>query len=408
LSNALRTARQARRHAATTNSRALIRLGALGLSNVGAIVEVDTYYDILGVPPGADNREIKAAFRKLAKLSHPDFNAGDEEAERRFKKIDRAYKVLCDSAMRAAYDLHLEQLRSLLERERSDRAAGQRDRQQAGVAAPRHFWREAGGIAASAGMLTVCFIALAVAWGQMSATSRSPGSAVTPSARDNGGGLADLAAAAGPTGSAAVALTAHRSATTAPDTLVAEKAATGPPSPPSPSRGRAHKIRLADAATMRLQEVPRAAPKQPGPEWLSLGEPQGSGDRLEDRQDERSAVPRPKSGLPDEVPQRPAPVPSSEASPDDIAQAVRLVGQGERYRANGNIAVAREYFARAADLGLAAAALKMAETHDPRELSAANLYGPKANPAEARKWYERAMALGAREAEARLRRLDGH
>src|ERR1700730_15111032 len=60
--------------------RALIRVGALGLSNVGAIVEIDTFYDILGVAPGADDREIKTAFRRLAKLFHPDFNVGDDDA----------------------------------------------------------------------------------------------------------------------------------------------------------------------------------------------------------------------------------------------------------------------------------------------------------------------------------------
>src|SRR5215470_10295400 len=97
-------------HSATETATALIRVGVLGISNVGEIFEIDTFYDVLGVSHNADNREIKIAFRKLAKRWHPDFNAGDEEAERRFKKVCRAYKVLRDSKRRAAYDLHVEEM----------------------------------------------------------------------------------------------------------------------------------------------------------------------------------------------------------------------------------------------------------------------------------------------------------
>jgi hypothetical protein len=60
---------------------------------------------------------------------------------------------------------------------------------------------------------------------------------------------------------------------------------------------------------------------------------------------------------------RPAP------SSDNLAQADRLVAKGEDYLARGDIAVARRYFERAAELGLPIAALRMAETQDPRELA---------------------------------------
>jgi hypothetical protein len=87
------------------------------------------------------------------------------------------------------------------------------------------------------------------------------------------------------------------------------------------------------------------------------------------------------------------------------AQAERLVSQGERYVAEGNISIARQYFLRAAELGLAIAALKMAETHDPRALEGVNVRGLMPDPVEARKWYERALELGVPEAQARLQRL---
>lgn len=62
------------------------------------------YYEVLGVARTADDKEIKSAFRKLAKELHPDRNPGDEEAERKFKEINEAYEVLKDQQKRAAYD----------------------------------------------------------------------------------------------------------------------------------------------------------------------------------------------------------------------------------------------------------------------------------------------------------------
>ena len=55
------------------------------------------YYDILGLKRGATEKEIKSAYRKLARKHHPDVNPGDKAAEERFKEINRAYEVLADS-----------------------------------------------------------------------------------------------------------------------------------------------------------------------------------------------------------------------------------------------------------------------------------------------------------------------
>ena len=62
------------------------------------------YYETLGVSRNADPAELKKAFRKLAMEYHPDRNAGDEEAERKFKDLNEAYDVLKDRDKRAAYD----------------------------------------------------------------------------------------------------------------------------------------------------------------------------------------------------------------------------------------------------------------------------------------------------------------
>lgn len=67
-------------------------------------MEVKDYYQILGVPRSADEKEIKKAFRKLAQQYHPDKNPGDAAAEQKFKEINEAYTVLSDADKRAKYD----------------------------------------------------------------------------------------------------------------------------------------------------------------------------------------------------------------------------------------------------------------------------------------------------------------
>jgi len=66
-------------------------------------VEFD-YYEILEISRNANGDEIKKAFRKLALKYHPDRNAGDKEAELKFKQINEAYQVLSDEQKRAIYD----------------------------------------------------------------------------------------------------------------------------------------------------------------------------------------------------------------------------------------------------------------------------------------------------------------
>ena len=69
-----------------------------------ARVEYKDYYKILGVAKGATEKEIKAAYRKLARKHHPDMNQGNPKAEARFKEIGEAYEVLSDPEKRKRYD----------------------------------------------------------------------------------------------------------------------------------------------------------------------------------------------------------------------------------------------------------------------------------------------------------------
>ncbi|HEY7825475.1 MAG TPA: molecular chaperone DnaJ [Candidatus Acidoferrales bacterium] len=62
------------------------------------------YYELLGVARKAPVKEIRAAYRKLARKYHPDLNPGDKSAEEKFKQIQEAYEVLSDTKKRQMYD----------------------------------------------------------------------------------------------------------------------------------------------------------------------------------------------------------------------------------------------------------------------------------------------------------------
>lgn len=62
------------------------------------------YYEVLGLSKGADEKEVKKAYRRMAMKFHPDRNPDDKEADGKFKEVNEAYEVLSDSQKKQAYD----------------------------------------------------------------------------------------------------------------------------------------------------------------------------------------------------------------------------------------------------------------------------------------------------------------
>jgi len=107
---------------------------------------------------------------------------------------------------------------------------------------------------------------------------------------------------------------------------------------------------------------------------------------------ERSAGPAPKISL-------------QPMTPEDGERATRLLKKGDEHLSEGNISAARLLYERAADAGLAEAAMALAGTFDESSLSRLGTRGITPNRTEARRWYERARELGAAGAADQLRRL---
>jgi curved DNA-binding protein len=99
------------------------------------------YYKILGIPKTATPKEIKSAYRKLARKLHPDLNPNDKDAKRKFQEINEANEVLSDPEKRRKYDQHGENWQHAEEFEQANRSR----KQSSGPRDPRYSEASSGG-----------------------------------------------------------------------------------------------------------------------------------------------------------------------------------------------------------------------------------------------------------------------
>ena len=105
------------------------------------------YYDILGLKKGAAEKEIKQAYRRLARKFHPDVNPGDTTAEAKFKEVNEAYEVLSDAEKRKKYDKYGDKWQYADQFEEAERQQAQyRQYGAPGGAETFHFGGDIGGM----------------------------------------------------------------------------------------------------------------------------------------------------------------------------------------------------------------------------------------------------------------------
>lgn len=102
------------------------------------------YYDILGINKSASEKEIKQAYRRLARKYHPDVNPGDKSAEATFKEINAAFEVLSDKEKRRKYDKYGDKWQYADQFEQAERQQAQYRQYSTGDGTTFHFGGDIG------------------------------------------------------------------------------------------------------------------------------------------------------------------------------------------------------------------------------------------------------------------------
>ena len=104
-----------------------------------------SYYDVLGVGRSASEKDVRQAYRRLARQYHPDVNPGDKAAEQKFKEVNEAYEVLSDQEKRKKYDRYGDNWK------RSDQIEQERQERQRQPGGGPFVWDFGGGHGPDAG-----------------------------------------------------------------------------------------------------------------------------------------------------------------------------------------------------------------------------------------------------------------
>ena len=339
-------------------------------------------YKTLGISSKASASEIKVAFRKLAKKLHPDRNPRDTDAEKQFAAVHEAYTILGNAELRAIYDSEMERIRGNAEAEVAQ--------QRGGSAASRHrrIWHEVAKMAAVTVVLTVCFITGLSLWQQNSSGLQRSHAALPDIAPLKTQGPLNISKE-----QLAEALFGSEASRYA-------EAPAAPGSEPIATRSEAAAVGN-DATTASIKTAALGSEAKAASTDAAASDSEGVIGRVRAVIEPAPATPPTSTEVAIAVePSPPARELASRSTPSkplDEArreQAERLIGMGDRHLADGNIAIARQYFARAFDLGYAQAAIRLAETFEAQVLARLGAHGIKPNPVEAEKWRRRASELG--------------
>ncbi|OGO01568.1 MAG: molecular chaperone DnaJ [Chloroflexi bacterium RBG_13_52_12] len=104
------------------------------------------FYDILGLKKDVTDKEIKQAYRRLARKHHPDVNPGDKTAEAKFKEINAAYEVLSDKEKRQKYDKYGDKWQYADQFEQASRQQAQYQQYSPGGGSSFRFGGDTGGM----------------------------------------------------------------------------------------------------------------------------------------------------------------------------------------------------------------------------------------------------------------------
>jgi molecular chaperone DnaJ len=104
------------------------------------------FYDILGIKKDATDKDIKQAYRRLARKHHPDVNPGDKSAEAKFKEINAAYEVLSDKDKRQKYDKYGDKWQYADQFEQAAQQQAQYQQYSPGDGTSYHFGGDIGGM----------------------------------------------------------------------------------------------------------------------------------------------------------------------------------------------------------------------------------------------------------------------
>jgi molecular chaperone DnaJ len=107
---------------------------------------IKSYYDILGVKKDATDKDIKQAYRRLARQFHPDVNPGDKSAEAKFKEMNAAYEVLSDGEKRQKYDKYGDKWQYADQLDQAAREQAQYRQYNTGDGTNYHFGGDIGGM----------------------------------------------------------------------------------------------------------------------------------------------------------------------------------------------------------------------------------------------------------------------